>query len=98
MTKANDGGAAYPQMDAEPGFNASERGMSLRDWFAGTLQLTSDDFPGNMDSAQKLVGRELPPHGSIEEVLAWRYELEAKIRGMKADAMLAEREKRNSDD
>lgn len=34
MSKPNDGGPAFPR-PANPPYNSSANGMSLRDWFAG---------------------------------------------------------------
>lgn len=35
MNTVNDGGPAFPNVPSDPGYSQWDRGMSLRDWFAG---------------------------------------------------------------
>lgn len=94
--KASDGGPAQEDVDTR-----ATQGMSLRDWFAGTIKITEDDFPDSTEANNVVVGFNCPKdrtgdYRSTEDPIAWLKwvaALEAKIRYIKADAMVAEREK-----
>jgi hypothetical protein len=108
MTK-QDGGAAFPgrklvgkrvQYDDERGENvtideyADVSGMTLRDFFVASI---GDDLDGAdiaLEIKEAVLGRSAPkwktdPVGFMQ----FEAEFRAKWRGMRADAMLAEREK-----
>ncbi len=85
MSKRDDGGAAFPVSD-EPGNFPLERGMSLRDWFAG-MALQGVLALDSSDVARKATAQMAKKFGEAtpEVYSALAYEL--------ADAMLAAREK-----
>lgn len=98
MTKPNDGGPAFPTFDwdAELPLN----GMSLRDWFAGRETLAewdrSSDAVMPNRFAEILAGERKPEKTWDEDPIAWfRFEAKwrAALRYIRADAMLAAREK-----
>ena len=92
MNRINDGGAAFPRVDGinlETGEIVTERGMSLRDWFAGTL--TVDDDYGRETAEAIMDGEKAPPWKTDPVVaLKWWARVRARIRYMEADAMIAE--------
>jgi hypothetical protein len=63
-----------------------QSGMSLRDWFAGTLTITQGELA-------ETVAYMFPKLVSSPPSLALLYDAEAELRYSKADAMLARREK-----
>ena len=63
-------------------------GIHFRDYFAATVPL--DIKINDQDLGEQIVGRPMPE--TDLEVIVWAYELEAKLRYMKADAMLKARE------
>jgi len=66
-------------------------GMTLRDWFAGQVDVSGDYCSHIMEA---VVGRKSPTWGDDPiGYLKYTAEFEAALRGIKADAMLAEREK-----
>ena len=83
-----DGGPAFPDPQRLGAY-----GMSLRDWFAGQpVDMVS--FEGAGPHQEALVGRPCPswqddPLGFLQ----WSADWEAAWRYMRADAMLAERER-----
>ena len=87
---ANDGGPAFPN---HSGDDRDDNGMTLRDWFAGKEQL-SDCHDIVMETCEALAGKR--PDGNwatnaiawCEWEAAWR----ARIRYIRADAMLKARE------
>ena len=81
--KNENGGAAFP-VAAGPGQQFTQ-GMSLRDWFAGQVDVSL--YKPLATLADK-IGRQ----PNMEELA----EYIAKIRIIEADAMLAEREKNRS--
>ena len=85
MSKTEDGGGAFPRTWTESWggelANESERGMSLRDWFAGQALM---GWLANRPNAA-----ELPTDVSVPEVLA-------RLSYGLADAMIAERQKERS--
>lgn len=88
-TPKNDGGAAFPMpayLDGPDGRGTQlivmeSSGLTLRDWFAGTIKLTAFD--------ELLIELFRKDSHSVEETITYI----AKLRGRHADAMLAEREK-----
>ena len=92
----NDGGPAFPvpMIPVDFGFTeVREQGLSLRNWFAANASL-DDCEEMSVRSLGKVLGREPPnfeadPIGYMEWDAAWR----AKVRYLRADAMLAERGK-----
>ena len=97
----NDGGPAFP---GEQGHTPSgswnqtwEPGMTLRDWFAGTVpiaELGIGDY--SVSGLMRFVGDTVPEPfttPSVNEVTALVARAIAKARFMVADAMLAERAK-----
>jgi hypothetical protein len=80
-SKVKDGGSAFPHPH-QHGFKPSEDGMSLRDWFAGTVL-------GGVIAATKSDTRE--PNETHEQMFARRaYAL--------ADAMLSARQQKDEND
>lgn len=63
-------------------------GIQTRDYFAATLPFEIKIH--DPDLGAQIVGRPMPE--TDLEVIVWAYELEAKLRYMKADAMLKVRE------
>ena len=103
MDLTKSGGPAFPSLikwgseggtgfEGEPGgkegVTTYYSGISFRDYFATTLPL--DIKINDPDLGAQIVGRPMP--ATDLEVIVWAYELEAKLRYMKADAMLKARE------
>jgi len=90
----DDGGPAFPRdsfRDGEAGLLITQNGMTLRDWFAGQVCITGESSP---DFMAGIVGRRCPGTCADPiERLKFEAEYEAIVRGIKADAMLSEREK-----
>jgi hypothetical protein len=86
MSAQNNGGAAFPVTE-QNGANFGDCGMSLRDYFAAKAPVNGEIA---IESAKKLTGRP-PPNDFVENIVYWN-EVDAKIRYMWADAMLAVRE------
>ena len=76
MALTKSGGPAFPSF------------IHFRDYFAATIPL--DIKINDQDLGEQIVGRPMP--ATDLEVIVWAYELEAKLRYMKADAMLKARE------
>ncbi len=98
-TRINDGGPAFPVSVADNTWMAN-RGMTLRDWFAGQApDRVKYDFPVRMDMPRPEpieTGIDGYPANS-EEISAWDEEHDRQ-RAIQwpyvwADAMLAERDK-----
>lgn len=60
--------------------------IPLRDFLAATISNSDITLNGDVDLGAELVGRPLPS-GAIEQI-KWALELDAKIRYMRADAMI----------
>lgn len=99
----NDGGPAFPvvdlvgaglrSIDVNPTTGApSGAGMSLRDYAAINLPGLDVKFEG-LEHAAKSLGLTAPAEDDMPGILQFAFEIEAKMRYMLADAMLAERGK-----
>ena len=97
---ANDGGPAFPQHGWSSNPEVLERmktqgGMTLRDWFAGQEQL-SDCNDIDMGTFEALAGKR--PDGNLTTNtiawLEWEAAWRARIRYIRADAMLKAREEK----
>jgi len=70
--------------------------MTLRDYFAALETLIDWDQPNAImpsDTADQLAGRPRPSDGNYLNVLKWEADWRAAIKYIRADAMLAAREK-----
>jgi hypothetical protein len=67
--------------------------MTLRDWFAGQVDAGDLQFP-SLDAAGEWLGCDAPDPNDVAAVLAFSVRIEAAIRYRKADAMIAERNRR----
>ncbi|WP_257828075.1 hypothetical protein [Burkholderia glumae] len=92
-SKPADGGPAFPipGLQHDPDFN----GMSLRDHFASIADLAGIIEHGGVieERLAKAVMGSNPPdwNGDYVAAHAWWFEAEARVRYMKADAMLKAR-------
>ena len=83
IAQPNDGGPAFPRSSQGPSGDLDMTfGMSLRDWFAGTLPLS--DFDNLLIELFRKDGIK-----TVDEVI----EYAAALRFRNADAMLAESDK-----
>lgn len=62
--------------------------ITARDWFAATMEHGCSIQDTQL--AEEIAGRPMPD--TPDEQLQWAFEIEAKLRYMKADAMLKVRE------
>lgn len=101
MSKVDDGGKAFPQLEVVDGehdghgdlieaYTVATGGMSLRDWFAGQALAEAIQDYHRMETSGPNFGKPIHPYAcqaiSREEIIAgFAYRL--------ADAMLAERKK-----
>ena len=94
MSKINDGGPAFPMpasTDGNGNVTFAEYGMSLRDWFAGTLPEPSEDRVNR----EREIDRAANPHNeSHKPPMRNDREIRAYLRYQYADAMLAERDRK----
>ena len=68
-------------------------GMTLRDYFAAKADVSAHLKEMSLEDCEKLMGRNYPNESkSIEEQLNYSFELECKMKFMKADVMLKQRE------
>lgn len=97
-----DGGPAFPVPDTYHPNGQVEygaTGMSLRDWFAGRETLEGcEDLP--VETLEALAGRPWPrlrwPGATAEDrlnALAWNADWRARLKFIRADAMLRARER-----
>ena len=89
MSKIDDGGGAFPHGDPTHG---GDLGMTLRDYFAAAEKIDSaEDYP--WATCEALAGPR--PKGCMTtnplEWLIWSATWQAKIKFIRADAMLAAR-------
>lgn len=91
-----DGGPAFPVTPTDRSGQIAETqcGMSLRDWFAGTMDLREIEFP-NVETLCEYLGESPldPSEQGWVNLLHLALRAQAKLRYEHADAMLAEREK-----
>ena len=84
------GGKAFPALCSDHSCN--EGGMSLRDWFAAYAFVTAEDPHPTL--AKAVMGTEVPNFSeSPITATIWWAEAEARLRYIKADAMIAARAK-----
>ncbi len=97
----DDGGPAFPtkreyQTEFGPGYEQVE-GMTLRAWFAGQETLSDYDHPDSWQHYSLMLEavNGAPPDAAAEplDYFKWECEARAKMRFMRADAMLAARSK-----
>jgi hypothetical protein len=82
------GGSAFP-------FQMQSSGMTLRDYFADSADVRESLHKLTENIANEL-GCPYPPDRATHlEWIEWNFRVLAKLQYMKADAMLAEREKLN---
>ena len=95
---ANTGGPAFPippfgTGDPRDGLSTSWEGMTLRDWFAGNEQLV-DCVEISVPACEALAGKR--PDGTWKDnpiaLIEWEAAWRARIRYIRADAMLKARE------
>lgn len=104
--KSNDGGPAFPVCYQHENLETGEKevtaafhGMSLRDWFAGQERLADYDHPEvipNKEMCEALAGEKQPEggwSGNRIEMLRWEAKWMSAMKYIRADAMLAAREK-----
>ena len=94
----HDGGPAYPAWSTEAPFFI-QGGQSLRDCFARTVNVTYDDdmIDGiGPKTWERAFGKQPDPIEHPLLYLEYWARVDAKWRYMKADAMLAERERKAS--
>lgn len=95
----NDGGPAFPcPVEFDPNgqlVSHGSFGMSLRDWFAGNETLSDYDHPASWDHYVAAINaiNGPSPDCSIDPTgyYRWEFEARAKMKLMRADAMLAAR-------
>jgi hypothetical protein len=95
MTQKPTGGPAFPGPSfTQSGYpNGHAMGMTLRDWFAGQSAIAQDEL--GLDLAEALMGEKCPKYQSdIIAAAEWWAAAEAKLRFIKADAMIADRYER----
>jgi hypothetical protein len=86
----DNGGPAFA-CAADEGY---QPGMSLRDYFAASVSFSyEEDLPPTHEKLVAFMGRDIPGVEDQEGRVKYYADVEAKIRGIKADAMLAERSK-----
>jgi hypothetical protein len=92
----NDGGFAFPGV---PYASDKLKGMSLWDFYAAMDLPVSEqgDWLGwfGAETTCDAFGK-LPPDATGLDKMKWLATVEAKIRALRADAMIAEREKRRA--
>lgn len=95
MSTVYDGGPAFPcgrewHEDRSGVSRWEENGMSLRDYAAIHTDMDGLRFPSIHDAA-KFMGEKPPDSDNTMDVLMLSMRVEARLRYMKADAMLAAR-------
>lgn len=96
MSETSDGGPAFSGGLLGDNFGTQagkpyEPGMSLRDYFATHIGTGGQV---NQITAEILAGRPMPlQDGDIENYLTFWFDVEAKLRYMRADALIRERSK-----
>ena len=89
MSAINDGGSAFPFGDYT---NEGEQGMSLRDWFAGNEKI-NDSESFYWELCEALAGNRPDKDRKADPIAwtIWQAAWQAKVRYIRADAMLAAR-------
>ena len=106
MKTQNDGGPAFPQHDVfqDCGIDGNsgpiltqtiKPGMSLRDWFAGNERIDSGET-FSWELCEALAGKRPEKDRVIDPVgwEIWQATWQAKIKFIRADAMLAARKRK----
>lgn len=95
-TQHNDGGPAF-RMPAHTGATGEQPtpicNMSIRDWFAGQYDVSSIKFP-DVESAARFLGEEPPDRSNFASLVELSFRLNAKLKYIGADAMLAARKEK----
>lgn len=94
MIYEKEGGPAQPVDFYVDGTRKVYVGMSLRDWFAGHETLSDWDVTGACmpkEAAELLAGRPCPQTGNYVDNLIWEAEWRARLRFIRAEAMLKAR-------
>lgn len=88
---AKTGGSAFPTVEANCEEALGSSGMTLRDYFAANVKARYDF---SQRYAEDMLGRPMPEYASQphDNAQFWA-EFRALMRGIEADAMLAERAK-----
>lgn len=92
----NTGGQAFPG----PHWSEGETGMTLLDWMAGQETLSDFDHPEEnmpLSGAIALAGPQPDEGKGWEPHFIWNAEWRAKMKYMRASAMLAEKARREAD-
>jgi hypothetical protein len=92
----NDGGPAFPNpalANESCSFSSDVTGMTLRDWFAGQQQITDEEL--GEAKAATIMGSKPPAWGpdTATACIEWWSAAEARLKYIKADAMIAARAK-----
>ena len=96
MNEIDNGGPAYPcetvGVDDHGEYREPWQGMTLRDYFAANIahEVKIED----LSIIERLFGRDFPEDPI--EIITLSFELDAKLRYMMADAMIAERDKKGA--
>lgn len=87
MSEQDNGGPAFPTTAGQVVYS---HGMTLRDWFAGQARINEDEL--SLPLAEKLM-KGSAPNWQADPIAAtiWWAQAEAKLRYIRADAMLAAR-------
>jgi hypothetical protein len=99
MSKDPTVGPAFPLQCIGPEFPPGHSGMTLRDWFAGQERLAEWDRPESIpgkEMCEALAGEPQPKdgwRGDMIKMLKWEAKWRSALKYIRADAMLAEREK-----
>ncbi len=101
MIKPNDGGSFFPAtiVVTKEGYVEEYKGASLRAWLAGTESLSEWDNPEvfiGKELSEALAGESTPVGGWSKtpiEMLQFEAKWRAKLKCIRADAMIAELEK-----
>lgn len=97
--KLDPNAPAYPQQDWDPAIKSQRRhfGLTIRAELAARMTFTESDYPSTTKEMEVMMGRKAPSASSADasfpawtEVLKYHAEFEAKVRLIKADALIAE--------
>lgn len=95
MSEIKDGGPAFPNLKANDSGprDARNAGMSLRDWFASNADVSGISFANSAEGAIWM-GEPCPGPEDFDALIGLNARLIARLKYIMADAMLAERERR----